>query len=170
MELQYPRESCACFTGHRTLTREIIEKAVASIETQITALAARGVVHYYAGGAIGFDMAAAVTVLNMKWQFLPQLTLTLALPCHDHTAKWSLTDRKLFERILSFADQVVYVSDRYTPGCMQKRNIYMVDHSCVCLAYLTDARGGTYNTVRYAERRGVPIVHLTSVFEEEELR
>ena len=166
MELIYPRESCACFTGHRTLPTAEAERVMARMEKQMIALAERGVIHYYAGGAVGFDMAAAVTVLNLKRQYLPQLTLTLALPCRDHAAKWASRDRRLMERVISLADHVVYVSDRYAPGCMQKRNIYMVDRSSVCLAYLTEGKGGTYNTVCYAERKGVPVMYLASTQEE----
>jgi len=40
------------------------------------------------------------------------------------------------------------------------RNRYMVDRSAVCLAYLKTSRGGTYNTVTYAEKNGVPVIYL----------
>lgn len=159
MKNTYLRETCACFTGHRALSAEERRFAAEAITEQITALAARGITHYYAGGAVGFDMVAAVSVINAK-QYAPSLTLTLALPCRDHMAKWSLGDKRLFERVMTMADEVVYVSEGYHRGCMHQRNRYMVDRSAVCLAYLTEARGGTYNTVLYAQGQGIEVINL----------
>ena len=149
------------------MTEEEKHLAASRIGQAVAALASRGILHYYVGGAIGFDMVAAVTVLNAK-RDLPTLTLTLALPCRDHTLKWSEAERRLFARVTALADEVVYVSDEYHRGCMQRRNRYMVDRSCVCLAYLTEATGGTYQTVRYAERQGLPICHLAEKRKETE--
>ena len=141
------------------MTPEELRTAVARITEQVMSLSRRGVVHYYAGGAVGFDMAAAITVLNLKQQ-IPALTLTLALPCRDHTAGWGRTERELFRRVLARADGTVYVNEHYFRGCMQVRNRYMVDRSSVCLAFLTASRGGTYHTVSYAKKQGVPVIRL----------
>ncbi len=158
----------ACFTGHRKLTEEEMRRAVEAISRQIHFLLSKGITHYYAGGAVGFDMAAAVTVLNLRQQ-IPELTLTLALPCRNHTDGWSRTDRELFLRVMERADEAVYVSDTYFRGCMQVRNRYMVDRSSYCLAYLTAERGGTFNTVRYAEKKGVPVLFLQEGGENQQL-
>lgn len=165
MSISYPKETCACFTGHRAMTESEKRSAAAEIERAIASLAARGILHYYAGGAVGFDMVAAVTVLNAK-QYAPALTLTLALPCRNHTLKWGRAERELFERVASLADEVIYVSEDYHRGCMQQRNCYMVDRSAVCLSYLKEPKGGTYNTVRYAERQGLEIQNLADVRKE----
>ena len=41
-----------------------------------------------------------------------------------------------------------------------KRNRHLVDHSGVCVAYLTESRGGTAYTVDYARKNGVPVINL----------
>ena len=44
---------------------------------------------------------------------------------------------------------------------MHVRNRALVDASNVCIAYMTDAsRGGTAYTVRYAEKKGIPVYNL----------
>ncbi|MGN1099694.1 MAG: DUF1273 domain-containing protein, partial [Christensenellales bacterium] len=61
-------------------------------------------------------------------------------------------------RLLSVADKVTYVSDRYTLSCMQKRNEYMVDESDMLLAVWNGIeKGGTFNTVAYARKKGIGI-------------
>ena len=55
---------------------------------------------------------------------------------------------------------MVYVSEHYTRGCMFERNRYMADHSDICVCYCTSGEGGTAYTVRYAEKKEIPIVNL----------
>ena len=158
MDLPEPAR-CACFTGHRQIDAETMTALSRRLIELIPALAARGVTGYYAGGALGFDFIAAITVLNLK-QRIPSLSLTLALPCRGHTDRWRQEDKALFARVTERADRVLYISESFAPGCMQKRNRFMVDHSSLCLAYMTASRGGTVQTVRYAEKKGVPVIRL----------
>ena len=65
-----------------------------------------------------------------------------------------------YERIKALADKVVYTSQEYTKGCMHRRNRHLVDHSSVCVCYLTKKDGGTAYTVDYAEKQGLEIVNL----------
>lgn len=65
-----------------------------------------------------------------------------------------------YERIKAQADKVVYMAQQYTPGCMHKRNRHLVDHSGVCVCYLTKESGGTAYTVNYAKRHGVEIINI----------
>ena len=39
----------------------------------------------------------------------------------------------------------------------------MVDHSDICVCYCTSGEGGTAYTVRYAEKKEIPIVNLAGV-------
>jgi len=43
---------------------------------------------------------------------------------------------------------------------MQRRNRYLVDHSGVCLCYLTQETGGTVYTVGYAGQKGLQVVNI----------
>ncbi len=153
------REKSCCFTGHRSLSEEACRLAVRRLAPLISSLAERGITTFYAGGAIGFDLAASVSVLNAK-ALHPELTLILALPCRDHMLRWRALDRELFQQVMKRADETVYLSEKYTRGCMQIRNRYMVDRSAFCICWLTESKGGTYQTVRYAEKKGLGILNL----------
>lgn len=124
-------------------------------------LIGRGITDFYAGGALGFDYAASVTVINSK-RLYPGLTLNLALPCREHMKSWNEADKLMFERLAERADSIVYVSEDYAPGCMQKRNRYMADRSSVCVCWLSAKTGGTHYTVKYAEKMGLEVINLFS--------
>ena len=158
--MEYSPNTCACFTGHRAMTEDELKNAASLVSRQVEALYSKGVKNYYAGGAIGFDLAAAVTVLNMK-RVYPDITLNLALPCPEYQGKWTRAQIELFERVRSRADSEVYVSDSYHRGCMHARNKYMVDRSVICIAYMKKKEGGTYNTVSYALKKGLEVINLT---------
>ncbi len=160
MILQNKRESSACFTGHRHIQELTAEQISRKIRYTVEQLLDRGITDYYAGGALGFDMIAAITVINMKKEY-PNLKLYLAIPCKNHNAMWNERDKALFERVLKRADGSVYVTEKeYAPGCMQMRNRYMVDCSSVCVAYFTRSGSGTGNTVRYAQQKDLEIINL----------
>ena len=58
---------------------------------------------------------------------------------------------------LYFAETVL---QSYTPGCMQRRNRYMVDHASLLIAVNDGARGGTRSTIEYAFKRGVNVLDI----------
>ena len=153
------KEKTCCFTGHRTLTHDE-EKALATrLEVAIREHISRGYRYFGAGGALGFDTLAAEVVLSLKTEF-PDIALILVLPCKDQAKYWKKEDAFTCECIKARADKCVYVSDTYTQGCMLKRNRHLVDNSSSCIAFLRSETGGTAYTVRYAEKRGVPVHHL----------
>lgn len=94
------RESSCCFSGHRALTPQEMEKAALKITELLPGFIAEGITHFYAGGALGFDLAASVTVVNHK-QTYPGIKLTLALPCRNHMVRWRRIDAELFRRVIS---------------------------------------------------------------------
>ncbi|MBQ7124863.1 MAG: DUF1273 family protein [Clostridia bacterium] len=162
------RKKGCCFTGHRNLTEKELEVASNKISLLIPKLIDEGISHFYAGGALGFDFAAAVTVINYK-AIYPQIKLTLALPCRNYTKKWSRLEIQLFERVIARADETIYVSEEYSRACMQMRNKYMVDRSSICLCWLSSSKGGTFNTVSYAKKQGIKVINLTSGYSGEQL-
>lgn len=114
---------------------------------------------FLSGGALGFDTLAAQTVLQVK-TIHPEIRLILAIPCPGQSDRWSLKDRQTYQKILLAADERFWVSDFYFPGCMQKRNRFLIDHSDTCLCYLKNTYGGTWNTVSYAYDRHCKIHNI----------
>lgn len=129
------------------------------LEMAISSLYRRGVCYYGAGGALGFDTLAAQAVLRLR-ETCPGIKLILVLPCMSQTRGWPAEDVRRYEDIKAQADKVVYTSQAYFSGCMQKRNRHLVDHSGFCVCYLTRSSGGTAYTVGYARAQGLEVVDL----------
>lgn len=148
-----------CFTGHRDLPPDVSVALCHAIDRRIAALAAAGVTDFRTGGARGFDTLAALRVLALRDKN-PAVRLCLYLPCRSQSNGWREGERALYEDILARADEVHFVSEQYTRGCMQMRNRALVNGSDICLAYLTRSAGGTRQTFLYALREGLEVVNL----------
>lgn len=151
-------ESC-CFTGHRVLPAAELPELRAALRREIACLAEAGVGRFLAGGARGFDMLAAQEVLWLREERYA-LELVLVLPCPEQADRWNAREKQAYREILHKADEVIYVSEVYTPDCMFRRNRKLVEESGSCICYLNRERGGTAYTVRYAEKLGLRIVNL----------
>lgn len=150
---------CACFTGHRQIPRAVCKPLVQAIRREVARLAGEGITRFYAGGALGFDTLAALTVLEMR-KTMPQLELYVVIPFAGQEARWPAEDRQVYRHILDRADHLEVLHRRYAEGCYHERNRYMVDHSERCIAYLTRQSGGTWYTCRYAAGQGRPVLNL----------
>jgi len=157
------RDETCCFTGHRDLSVEEKELAAARVRQAARALAAVGVTNFITGGALGFDTAAAVTLINLKRSELPDIKLLIAAPFKGQAARWRSADRALYNTILDAADEVVYLFPEYTRDCMGVRNRFMVDNSRYCLSYVTKNYGGSYSTQKYAVSKGLKVLNLAEV-------
>lgn len=152
--------STCCFTGHRHIAPAQLPELVVRLDTAIGEAIAEGITCFFCGGALGFDTLAAEAVLRAR-ERLPILQLVLVLPCLNQTQGWLSADAVRYRRIQQAANQVIYLSGHYTPGCMQMRNRYLVDHSSLCIAYCLRRRSGTGATVAYALETGVPVHHVS---------
>ncbi len=145
-----------CFTGHRDVYNA--PAVISKLRRQVRELAESGCRTFRAGGAIGFDMLAALCVLEIREEF--GLRLELYLPCRNQAYRWSSHDKNFYYHILDCADSVEYVSEAYTYSCMHDRNRRMVDGADVCVAYLKHSTGGTAYTVNYAHKKNVKVINI----------
>ncbi len=161
-------ERCCAFTGHRPKKfpwgyNEADTRCAglkSSLGKEIDKLVKAGYTDFFSGMAEGADTWAALAVLALKKEN-PALKLHCILPCKGQADRWSASARELYFSILTQADEVVYVSQEYSEGCMLKRNRYLVDHAaCLLAVYNNERRGGTAMTVRYAEKLGRRIIVL----------
>ena len=110
------------------------------------------------GMALGIDTVFAIAALFLKRAGYPVL-LHCYIPCSNHSSNWPKSSVDVYNKILSYADEVIYVSDKpYTNKSMQDRNIAMVDgiNEDGCdrvLAIWDGTKGGTGNCVNYARSR-----------------
>ena len=166
------QESC-CFTGHRPAKlpwgyNESDPRCVRlkkRIADAVLLAYQEGYRHFLCGMAQGCDLYFAELVLEMKRDW-PEITLEAAVPCPTQADGWPAEDRVRRQRLLAACDYETMVQERYGPGCMMRRNRYMVDHSARIIAvYNGVPRGGTAQTLLYAMRRGLEIVDLPIVLE-----
>lgn len=159
------RESTCCFTGHRPdklpwgLDENSAEcrKLRIQIAIQLEALHSAGIAHFISGMALGCDLLFAEAVLAMREEY-DDVTLEAAIPCDSQANSWPEEQKERYNAILSSCDTVTFVQHQYTPGCMLRRNRYMVDNSSVLLACFNGSSGGTMNTLLYARRQGVKTI------------
>ena len=156
------RDYTCCFTGHRALPPEERGAIAYQLEQTVIMLIQAGIRFFGAGGARGFDTLAAQTILKLRRKY-PHIKLILVLPCLSQTQGWRDEDIKVYESINTAADKVTYTSEKYTQGCMHKRNRHLVDHSSICVCYLTEDRGGTAYTVNYAKKQGLKVINLADI-------
>ena len=162
-ELLSVRSHACFFTGHRKIRTDALAHITDAAEEEIRKLAYEGFDVFLCGGACGFDLFAANAALRVKKEF-PALRLVMVLPCPDQTKGWTDTDRRLHDAICA-RGEVVCISTAYDDRCMKKRNLFLVDHASVGIAYYTGAfRTGTGQTVRYAEKQGIPVINLADRF------
>lgn len=152
-------EKTCCFTGHRNIPANEYKKIQITLEETIISLIKKGVCYFGAGGALGFDTMAALTILKLKEKY-PHIKLILVLPCENQTYKWQQKDIDIYENIKSKCDKYVYTSKYYYNGCMFKRNKHLVDNSKYCICYLIKKTGGTAFTVNYAMSKNLIIYNL----------
>lgn len=158
--------SC-CFSGHRTEklpwgTNErdarcvrLKERLYAVLEHLID----EGYTHFICGMADGCDLYCAEAVLALRERY-PMLTLEAAIPCETQADGWRASQRTRYRSILARCDYETMVQERYTRGCMQRRNRYMVDHAAVLVALHSGLPGGTRYTIEYALRSGLDVIDI----------
>ena len=161
------RVETVCFTGHRSIPEERAILIPRALDTIISGLIAMGAKSFRLGGAVGFDTIAALSVLEAKEKY-PHIKLDLILPCRDQTEKWDEYNVTAYNYILSRADSVSYVCDKYRRGCMYERNRRLVDGSDMLIAYLERTSGGSAYTYRYAKEKGVEIINIYDIVKNEQ--
>lgn len=147
-QLQEKNTSCA-FTGHREFYEGFSKRKLTATVKRLTE---EGVVTFYNGMAMGFDLLAAETVLALKKKN-PQIKLVACIPCYNQEKSFSPEDKKRYARILKKADEQVLLSQNYYRGCMQVRDQYMVDNADVLVCYCVKETGGAAYTVKYCQKK-----------------
>ena len=154
-----------CFTGHRNIPKEDLEPLRGRLWTCLDWLHNdRKITTFFTGGCTGFDTIAAKTVLEYR-AVHSDVRLIVVVPHREQAKSWSVEDKIEYERINQAASEIVCLAEHYFRGCMHQRNRYMVNHSSVCICYLTKDKGGTASTVKYAQGKGLIIRNLANTDE-----
>jgi len=92
-----------------------------------------------------------------------RIAIECAIPCLNQDKYWNESDKHRYAEILSKADNVVQLQEKYTSDCMIKRNRYMVDKCLYVLALWDRQNGGTANTIKYALEKNRRIIVINPV-------
>lgn len=160
-------EKTCCFTGHRPdklpWGEDESDPRCLRLKRAIAQAVEDAYVSRYrrfiTGMARGGDLYFAEAVLALR-EARGDVSLEAAVPCPTQADGWPEEDRARWRRLLEACDLETMVQDHYTPGCMLRRNRYMVDHSALVIAVYDGAGGGTRRTLEYALRQGVPFVDI----------
>lgn len=157
-----------CFSGHRpdrfpwgTDERDAgCRRLKKLLKEEIENALLDGYTHFIAGGASGVDTWAAEIVLELKRRGKKPLTLEIAVPFAGYNRLLGRGEAKRQQKISGAADRVTVVSQMKSVLAYYERNRYMVDGSQRLIAVYDHAagiRGGTFQTLRYAEKKGIEV-------------
>lgn len=116
------------------------------------------------GMAIGWDMALAQAAINLEIPFIA------AVPFLGQETAWRQEKtKKYYHNLLAKAKEVVIVSEGgFSNAKMQIRNEWMVDNCDLVLAMHDGTTGGTYNCVKYAEKKTKKMINLYNKYKKNE--
>lgn len=153
-------EKSCFFTGHRVLPAEKIDRIREYLKENIRNYAHRGVVNFISGGARGFDLLAASTVIDLQ-RGLGDIRLKLYLPCHNYEENWPDKDMEMLHKIATAASEIQYVKKQaYTPDCLKLRNEKMVADARYGIAFCLYRRSGTGQTMALANQYGREVMNI----------
>ena len=108
--------------------------------------------------ANGFDRVCADALLKIKNE--KNIEIIGCVPCKEQDKYFNKKQKEEYKYLLENLDDVIILGEEYYNGCMQVRNRYMVDNSSLVIAYSKTDFGGTYYTVKYAEKQKKEIVYV----------
>jgi predicted Rossmann fold nucleotide-binding protein DprA/Smf involved in DNA uptake len=143
------------FTGHRQLPPGCHTAVEARLHQGARRLAAHGFQTGCSGMALGADTMWARAALAAH------LKLWAHIPSPDQANRWTPAQRAEWRRLCALAWKVTPYGDRFETRLLFARNRGMLD-ACEHLIAVWDGRhrGGTYDTVKLANDRGLTGVHV----------
>ena len=165
--------SC-CFSGHRPGKLpwgddEGDRRCLALKErlwNEMEAAYERGYRHFICGMAQGCDLYFCELALALR-QLHGDVTVEAAIPCPSQAEGWPAEQRLRWQRLVAACDYETMVQQQYSPGCMQRRNRYMVDHASLLIAVHDGLPGGmtleeTLQLVNPLVDAGVDALHISA--------
>lgn len=152
-----------CFTGHRPEKLNLEESRVKSLlKMEITQALSDGFTIFITGMSRGIDIWAAQLVLKER-EKNPQIKLICAVPFAGFEKNWNYKWQMEYNEIVSKADDVCYVCEKYFKGAFFVRNKFMVDRSNLVISAFNGAKGGTGYTINYALSNNVKVRNIFDI-------
>lgn len=142
---------CA-FTGHRNLPQNKLKNIIIKLNEEIDKALYKNCHHFISGGAAGIDVIAA-RIVTEKIDYDKSITLSLMLPYKDFINKYD------FSYLQPYCKNISYTMESYHISAYTKRDEEIVDKADMLIAFYDGReKGGTYYTIKYAEKKGIEVV------------
>ncbi len=166
------RQSACAFTGHRPGKLpwgydEEDSRCVALKQRMVDAIDVaydQGYRHFICGMALGCDLYFCEAVLALRDRH-DDVTVEAAVPCPGQASRWSKADQARYDKLVEACDYETVIAQHYHPGCMQRRDRYMVDHASMLIAAFDGSGGGTRYTILYGIGQGLDVVDIPIMME-----
>lgn len=157
---------CCSFTGHRPaklpFANENSQGCTAlknRLYKEIKDMVDCGILTFYTGMAEGVDIWCAEIVLALRCIFPEKnIALNAVVPYKGQERYWDEAWKSRYNEILSIADNVTIMHEKYVNGCLFERNRYLVDVSDYIIGVFCNTSGGTKYTLDYAKKNGRNII------------
>ncbi|MBR0330452.1 MAG: DUF1273 family protein [Alistipes sp.] len=151
------RHHTVTFTGHRTYCGEADE----ALRQAILRLVQQGYTTFLSGMALGFDLAAAELVLQLRREGV-LLRLVAVIPFRGQESSYSDEERARYARVVAEADEVITLAEQFHRGAYQVRNDYLVSHASYLVAWYNGSKGGTQYTFLKGLKCGLELENLAT--------
>ena len=149
------KEKTVAFTGHRHVEYGFNKLA---LNKKIEGYILKGFDTFLVGMAVGFDTLVLRELLGLREKY--KIRIIGCVPCPSQDKNFNEIQKEEYKKMLERVVFYFTLSNRYTPYCMQKRNVFMVDNASILIAYLKKQSGGTKNTVEYAKKQDIIIDYV----------
>ncbi|MDR1705032.1 MAG: SLOG family protein, partial [Clostridiales bacterium] len=149
----------ACFIGHELINRSIYTNLAKKLEKNVDSLIKQGIIYFGCGAFEGFDQLAGMTVLNAR-KSNPGIRLIIVLPCKQQDFLFSGANTRTYKDLIANADKVVYVTEKFSKNCVDKRNQHLINNSSICVTYMKHIQSNIGQTVRLAQESGLTVINL----------
>lgn len=154
MDLKNEKSKTLAVTGHRSLPSDLnIERLEKGFYYFIDE---KGYDTFLVGMAVGFDSLCFKILEKIRKN--RKIKIIACIPCLNQDANFSDEQKKEYKKMVKSADQKIILQEEYDKYCMQKRNEFMVDNASIVFACFRKDYGGTAYTVRYANKKNVPVI------------
>lgn len=162
-------EKTCCFTGHRSRdlpfngdrSRQGMKCLVSSLQMYIEKAVNDGFDTFISGMAEGVDLICAEIVYNLITRKGMKLKLVCAVPYKSQGLKElsNPVDQYVYSMITRDCNNIVYVCDKKSRDCYQKRNKFMVENSRRIIGVIKDenTKSGTFQTINMAKKAGLEL-------------
>lgn len=128
------------------------------MEQALRTLCEGGCHRYLCGMARGTDLYYLEILSRLRQEY--PLTIEAVIPCPSQSHRWDPAARRQYLRLLGLCDRMTVLEERYTDGCMLRRNRYMVEHADILMTVFDGSPGGTARHGAICQEPGLRLITL----------